>query len=577
MMSLRNVLSVLAILLTLLAAWLWFNRYSPVDMAAYVPADTPIYLEINSLPDVLEGVVDTNAWKALDPLMSSHVSARQVRWLGRLAAWSGVGPAEVVVLSRAQVAVAVFGLGADVAGDALRIRPSIALVAETHTGERRTRAVVLSRVEEYARRIYGVGANVERRQIDGTEFNIWTSASGDRRIVAAVVGSVAVVGSDETAVRNCLAVRRGERQSLAGSAGLADMRSRLAGGGTTETGAFGYASAEGTTKLLEIAAVAYAGQITTEPRMQGLVATVLPPLARRTLGAIGWKSRFIGGGTEDQYFVAVQNGVAARLRDSLAAPPVDTIGDDAALLPLQTWSFSRYLCSNPAAAWHTFNIALSAQLLAVDAALVGAGLNQLLKPYGIDEPERFLSTIGGEIVTARLDPDSEHAVVIFQVRNEQALREFVAKRIGAAPRHEKFGDYDLIVSRNEEHGAACFMQNRLLMGDVEDLRRVLAAQVAGHTLKDTDRFERAKAATSTGANATTFTEDSTSQGILEMAAPDAAAKVGPEASRYERVLNQLPMAVTESQITADGVERRTRSAFGQFGAIASQLASGAGR
>ncbi|HLL16634.1 MAG TPA: hypothetical protein VK388_16370, partial [Pyrinomonadaceae bacterium] len=59
----RVVLSIIA-LVVLLAAWVWWNRPEAVDMAAYAPAETLIYLEANSLPEVVSGLTSTDAWQA---------------------------------------------------------------------------------------------------------------------------------------------------------------------------------------------------------------------------------------------------------------------------------------------------------------------------------------------------------------------------------------------------------------------------------------------------------------------------------------------------------------------------------
>src|SRR5215210_7563337 len=109
---LRTLLLVAAALVLLVAAWLWWNRPQPVDMAAYAPADALAYLEANSLPDILNGLTSTDAWQALAPPAGLRTDFTQLGWLSRAAAWTGIGPAETVVLARAQVAVVVMGLEA---------------------------------------------------------------------------------------------------------------------------------------------------------------------------------------------------------------------------------------------------------------------------------------------------------------------------------------------------------------------------------------------------------------------------------------------------------------------------------
>src|ERR671912_297532 len=138
MKFLRKALLVLLALLLVLAIWIWWNRPQKVNMAAYVPADSLIYLEANNLPDIASGIISTDAWKALAPSAGIKSNLGNLNWLSRIASWTGIGSADAVVLSRAQIAVTVLGLDAADAGDTLKIKPRYALVVETHTGESRT-------------------------------------------------------------------------------------------------------------------------------------------------------------------------------------------------------------------------------------------------------------------------------------------------------------------------------------------------------------------------------------------------------------------------------------------------------
>src|ERR1041384_453435 len=109
---LRTLLLVAGTLVLLLAAWLWWNRPQPVDMAAYAPADALIYLEANSLPDIFNALTSTDAWRALAPPAGLKTRLDQFGWLSHIAAWTGIGTADTVVLSRAQVAIVVMGFDA---------------------------------------------------------------------------------------------------------------------------------------------------------------------------------------------------------------------------------------------------------------------------------------------------------------------------------------------------------------------------------------------------------------------------------------------------------------------------------
>jgi hypothetical protein len=571
MKFLRKALLVFLALLLVLAVWVWWNYPRKVNMTAYVPADTLVYLEANDLPDIATGVISTDAWKALAPAAGIRSNLGNIGWLSRLASWTGIGPADAVVLSRAQIAVAVLNLEVADAGDTLKIKPIYAVVVESHTGEGRLQSAVEKRVGDFARRAY-VEPRVETKEADGAKFTTWSSPDGGRRIVAAVTGSVAVIANDESAVQACLAVRRGERPSLEGNAQLEEMRRRVQGGDAL---AFGYVSPEGTARLLEMAATAYAGQISADPRAQSAAASILPPLAKKILGAAGWSARLSEGVIEDRYFLALESGVAAKLQSVLAAREDAAVrGSD--LLPADIYSLSRYSYSDPAQAWHGLGAAITSQADTLGAILITRLLDASLKPYGIEEPDQFLRAIGPEIMTARLNDSGSSTVTVVEVRDEKTLRDFVSQRLGAKPAVESIGGAELLVSNNEKHDAASFVGGRLIMGTAENLRRCLEARSAKQTLAEDPEFQQAARAVNATApsNVVTFTEDDAPARtfITALAAQRGVRERPPDEAALEEALRRLRYAATETRATDGGFTRRTRSSFGQFGALASQFA-----
>jgi hypothetical protein len=573
----RRLLFVAGALVLLAAVWLWWNRFQKADMAAYVPMDTLVYAEADSLPAITSALTQTDAWKALSAPAGIRTDLGQIGWLSRLALWTGIGPAEAVVFSRAQVAVAVVGFNAADAGDTLRVKPRYAVVLETHTSAGRARSAIENRVADFARRAYGE-PRLEHRQVDGTDLATWSAPVGERRIILAVVESVVVIGNDELAVRACLAVRRGEQQSLSGTPQLEEMRERVAGHGAL---AFGFVSAKGAARLMEVGATLYAGQFSEDPRTQSAAAVVLPQLAK-ILGSAGWSARMTGGHIEDRYYLSLQTEVAARLRTPLTltdnARPGSGGTTPAAsdLLPAETYSISRYESTDAEAAWRGMKGAIISQLDTVGAFVVSQLFDALLRPYGINEPEPFLRAVGPELVTARLDYTGASTVIIVEVRDEKALREFVSKRLGSGSKTEQVGEAQMIVSADEERGAASFISGRLLMGSAESVRRCLEARANGQTLSQAGRFREAArlAAMNGNANAITDTDDrGPARAFVTAIATQGGASVKAfNAGEFMRALDQIPYAVSATRLSEGGFERITRSSFGQFGTLAAQFA-----
>lgn len=578
MISLRKLLAFAVALILIVAAWLWWNRPQKVDMAAYVPADVLVYLEANNLPEILSGLSQTEAWRALAPPAGIRSELGQIGWLSRLSAWTGIGTAETVALSRAQVAIAVLSLEAADAGETLKIKPRYAVVAETNTSEWRTRSAVEKRIGAFAARAYKSPV-VERKTVDDVEFIIWRAPTGERQIVAAVMGSVAVIGTDEIAVRTILAVRRGERPSLSGNQLLEDLRLRMEARNSL---AFGYVSPQGAGQLLEVGVAAYAGQISNNPQIQGAIASRLPQLTNKLLGGAGWSAHFVNGVVEDRYYLALQNGVAERLKAPLSSAADGQI-EASALLPPETYRLTRYSYRDPLQAWRGLNAAISSQLDALGAVSVSVLLRVALQPYGVEDPDAFLTSIGPEIVTASLESQGSSTVTIVEVKDEKALRDFVLQRLGPKPKTERVGEADLLISTDAERGAASFVANHLIMGSEENVRRCLEARAKAETLDTINPFQKALAKapgdSSAPSSVLTFTrDDAAALNVITAIASQPAARARDfNREETERALAQLPLTVSETNLVEGGFAKRTRSAFGQFGTLIAQFSPSAGQ
>jgi hypothetical protein len=569
MLMVRRALIVVCVLAAAVFAWLWWTRPVRVDMAAYVPADSIIYFEADSLPEIFGAVTSTDDWRALAPATGVEASAGGRGWLTDLLSFTGAGPSDAVVLSRAQVAVAVLGFDASEESDAtLKYTPRAALVAETHTSEWRVKAAVEKLVGDFARRSLGAGAP-ERKEVDGASLYVWGAPSVERRkLVAAVYESVAVVGNDESAVRACLDVRRGARPSLAGSEQLKEMRARLHSEGAL---AFGFAPQGSAAKVVEVFAPAFVGGVSQEAHVQSVLATVLPQLINQTIGSAGWSARVAGGRVEDDYFLSLPGQMSERLRGPLA-PGEGAPGGAADFLPPDAHQVSLYNFRDPEAAWRGLGAALSSQVDVSRATIITLALEALLKPYGVEQPREFLRACGPEVATARLEEASEGKVLVARVRDRAALAEQVRAYLRRDARAERVGDAELLVSKDPERGAAAFVGDYLLLGSEEDVRRCVGAHLEGRTLKTAEAF---KAAAQNFFDeppfALTLTDDRDSaRATLSHFARRDGAHVNQAA--LEEALARRAYSVGETRLAEGGFEKKTRSAFGLFGEIVTRFA-----
>ena len=246
MKRLRTVFALALLMILLVAAWLWFSVPAKVDLADYAPADSLVYVEFNDLADVARAIQHTEVWKAAAPITRNGPSSENR--LLTAAARVGVAPVESVLFMRSQVALVVVGLNTSEQEDTLKVRPEIALIAETHTSRWRTRPVMMEGVKRLADYAYGASACIEP---DGNRFECSITGS-DRKLVGAIHGTAVILANSDSALRTCLEVREGKRPSIRTDTEFLRSRSSVA---TQQSLGFGYISAANSAKLFSWAEI----------------------------------------------------------------------------------------------------------------------------------------------------------------------------------------------------------------------------------------------------------------------------------------------------------------------------------
>ena len=573
MFTIRRLFIITLFLALLISVWLWWNHPHKVDMANYVPSDSLAYFEANDLSDIVEGMTETTAWKALAPPAGIRSDLGEVGWLSKIAAWTGIGTAETVVFSRAQIAVAVVGVSGTEPEEVARfnpIKPRYALVVETHCGESRVLAAIEKRIGSFAQRAYG-NPQVEKKSANAATWITWSAPSGTRKIITVVSGSVAIIGNDEEAVIKCLSASRREIPNLSGNKDLQSMRSRFS---DNEYVAFGFITQQGSALLFQTLGMIYAAQASGDPRALNIAANILPQLTKKLFGPIGWSARFTNGLVEDRYFLSTPNDVTTRLSAGFVTSSNIKL-KAAQFLPSDAYSLTIYNNRSPHAAWRALNLAIAAPLDVVGAAAVPIILNAALRPYGIEDSEKFLQAIGPEIYTARLNGDDNDTITIVSIQDETSIREFVKQKLRTqSPITENIGNATLLISPDPKRGAVSIVDGYLLMGNTEHLRLCLQAYANKSSLDTATSFQKSAdfAVNASSANAVTITDDTVSARSLMLlfATIRFAREKEPNPGEFEKAIKQLPYLVTETRLVETGFDRKTISPFGQFGNLAVQ-------
>src|SRR6185295_5822443 len=409
MKFLRPLLLLLLLLILVGAAWLWWSTPRAVDMADYAPADSIVYVEFNNLAAVAHAIQNSEVWQAAAPITQSK-PATQNRFLN-IAARAGIGPLPAVLFARAQFALVVVGLNTLEENDTLKVRPEVAIIAETHTSHWRTKPATIEAVKHLANFAYGASMCSERSA--DAQYVECSIAGGERKIVGAVDGTLVVIGNSDNAVRSCLEVRRGVRPSIHTDTELAKVRSNVTSHNTL---GFGYISPANSAKLFSWAAPLLMRQAPGNQQLEQLLAVS----AGKVLRGVAWTANVSPQGIEDRFLFSLEPGVVSRLQP--AFEPAQRDDNFWRLVPEGFESLTIYRNKTPATAWNSLDAAVSYKLDAVPAVLFGSLLQSSLAVYGIDKPKEVLAALSPPLLTMKPSQSAEGSILVARVNDEERLR-----------------------------------------------------------------------------------------------------------------------------------------------------------
>jgi hypothetical protein len=538
-------------------AWLWWASPRNVDMSTYAPADSLLYLEANQPVQILDAISSTGAWQSLAKMGGAPVSDAHSSYLRGFMRWTGFGPARTVILARAQVAVVISDLRVAEEADTLNIKPEGALLIETHTSERRIRPVVEDALKTLAEQTYG--SPTERRVIvNGVQYVEWIAPGASRQIVGAIVGSLAVVGTNEQVVQQCLAVAQSRGAALSRDPELHAMRARLT---SDRTLAFGYVPAGNSAKLIAVALPLLLGRAPGDSEFQRLITNG----ATKIFGRLGWTSNTYMTGIEDHYEINLQPPIMSRLKPTFVSTGVTSQLQQ--VVPGDVYSATSYRFANPAATWQSLKMAVSSQVDALSTVVFSSLLKSALLSYGIDEPDVFLAAVHEELLTLRLDENSERALLIAHVRDRSTLRKLFERKMKMRA-GESGEDKTEVFEDPQEELTASLGDDLLMLGSPADVSRYKELRGTA-TIMTSEDLKRMIFFGSSPMDATVVTYTNDSNRIRRFISTIVAVR-GESSIPYDRLeamLATLPYSVTETTLTDYGIERINRSPLGQFSSI----------
>jgi hypothetical protein len=556
MKFLRPLLALGLLVIVLVAVWLWWSLPAKVDMADYAPADSLVYVEFNNPAAVVHAIQNSTLWQAAAPITQSK-PASQSR-VAATAARAGLGPLPAVLFARAQVALAMIGMNTIEEENSLKVRPEFALIVETHTSKWRIKPAAVEAVKQLANFSYGASMCTERSaDADYVECSV---SGSERKVIGAVDGTLVVIGNSDNAVRSCLEARRGVRPNLRTDTEMVKVRSSVV---SDKTLGFGYVSPTNSAKLFSWVAPLMILQSPGDQQLQQLLAVS----AGKVLRGVAWTASSAPQGIEDRFLFSLDPGVVSRLQPAFTESEPDE--GFWKFVPEGFQSLTIYRNKAPATAWSSLSSAVSFKLDAVPAALFGTLLKSSLSVYGISNPKEALTVLNPPLLTLKPSESAAEAILVARVNDPDRLKQSLAE-VEILEGLESNPD-------PKKEFTAVFVNDYVLLGKTENVRAGLVAIRKGVDA-DPKKYHNylSQASNEREGVIVTFTNDEERvNNFLSTLVQLQGRKLSTqELESLRNVVRTAGVAATDTRLNAFGIERRTRSAFGQFSTLTSLLQSG---
>ncbi len=492
-----------------------------------IPGDSLVYLESNDLGKTIGAITESKAF--LQEAKSKP---------------------DLSVLNGIKLAVAVTGFETTEEkvteeNSILNFQPHFVAVVETNAWNFQALSFTENKLGEFINDVYGGGIELETSDKPDGKYFVWTAQDG-RKAYALVQGSVIFFGNDASSIDKCLAVKRGEADSIVKDAKITAL--------PADSLAAGYASPDGVAQIANMAGMSMAKSSSEEGEVQSFVARVLPELLRNSVNDMIWTSANTDAGIEDKILIGTKPEVGKVFSETLV-PSDDTYSKLAIFLPTGLNSVTQYNLKDPQIAWRSILLTAEKQTDAVSGKLLVGFSGSLFEPYGIESPEVFLQSVEPQIITAKFDTEGEKVVVIARVKDAANIKTSIAKEINFLKPPEIIDFADVWKSESGEYAAA-FVDNAIVLGDAEGVLACLQARInyektPGYPLQYSDPKYVS----------ISFARDAEIAGkIAELLADKKDAKEVAAA-----------ISITETSFAKTGIERRTVSDFGLIGSIIEQL------
>ncbi|MFN0278464.1 MAG: hypothetical protein ACKVRN_07665 [Pyrinomonadaceae bacterium] len=497
----------------------------PTDIRTLAPADSLIYLETNDLAAALQPIVDS---KPFNEVAKTKPDFSALKGVQLAVAVTGFETSEEKISEEQSVG---------------RVQPHFVAIADTHAWNYQAVAFAEKKLGSFVENIYNSQPTLEKTDKHGGKYFTWTAADGDKSY-ALVIDSVIYFANDESSIEKCLAVRRGESLSIAKTERVLPA--------DAQTLASGYVSTDGIAQIANIVGLQLASEASDEPEVQSAIADIVPQLLRKSITDISWTASKTEQGIEDRYFFSMPS-VMANLFNEKMTPSEGSASELLDVLPQSATKVTIYEFRDVLVVWQSLLSMARKQLSPSAEPIISPFAEVLLEPYGIDDPERFIASVGPAIIIANDADDGQKPIIVAPIVHFEDLKASIAK--------------DTVVLKNDAQAnfdndilAVSYINGRVHLGDANTVAGAIENEL--RSPDERKPYLRDELSNSTAPITTYFYEDQIAaqiKDIFELTYQGENDRAGSKGK-------------TETRFTKTGMERKTISDFGLIGSIIAQMA-----
>lgn len=557
-----------------IGGFLILRRPPLVSMERYAPADALVFVEVDSLTDLVDGLTHTKAWRELGPVLGLSSQLGQVGFVADLVGRTGLGPDEAVVAGRAQFALAITGIesnaGETEEGAYIHLKPRFALIIETHLKPETASRLVRDRAPLIAQRIYGESVAEEAEDYRGARLSVFRSAEPGRQLLAAASGSVVLVANHPDAIKSCLDAMAGRTASLAEDSTLKEARGGLA----SDPSVFGYVTASGIQKLVELSPLLFAGG-SSQAETANSISDLVEHLSNQAISGLLYSAKFEAGGVTERYLTLLRPEVSEALSEPLKPAPTATF-ETLGFIPREVETLTLLNVERAGELPERVFKRLSPTVDIVAGVALREFVINLRRQYGLEPSDSAGDAVGSEIAIAKFGDDQPRAMFL-TVNDESKLKEAVARylrRKGASVASEQYDGTEIMVSSSDDRRAAAFVGTVLVLGTRNQIVRSIETHAAGNGLDGDDRLKQIIASRPANASIISYhprVEDAGKLllGISKLTRVTDGSRELLEHESARKALARLPASGSYTEFRSNGIFVETRSAVGNLGLLAS--------